>query len=83
MALTFTLGPLCAGGTHFDLSMELDGHEINLGGLSYPELREPRTDEELREYAVMRLRFLVSTHPAASADIILNKLRGKSDGARL
>lgn len=83
MALTFTLGPLCAGGTHFDLTMDLDGRKVTVGGLHYPDLREPMTEAELHDYAVLRLRYLVTTHPAASRDVILNKLRSKSDGARL
>ena len=83
MALTFKLGPLCAGGSHFDLTMDLDGHKVAVGGLHYPDLREPMTDEELHDYAVLRLRYYVSTHPAASRDIILNKLRGKSDAGGL
>ena len=60
MPLTFVAGPPCAGGNHWDLSL------VGLGGppivlpITYQDLLEPLSDEELVEFATLYARFLVS-----------------------
>jgi len=77
MALTFTLGQPCAGGNHFDVTMALGGRSITVP-IEYGQLRGKMTREEVEEFAIMFLRFLISTHPNASRATIKNKLANAS-----
>lgn len=77
MALTFTLGQPCAGGNHWDVTMGLGGRSITVP-ITYSELREKMTKEDAKEFAVLFLRLLVSTHPNASMATIRNKLSNAS-----
>lgn len=77
MALTFTLGQPCPGGNHWDVTMRLDARSITVP-ITYAQIREKMTKDDVEEFAVLFLRFLVSTHPNASMATIRNKLANSS-----
>lgn len=78
MALTFILGQPCAGGNHWDVTLVgLGGRPITLP-ITYPDLLEPLSDEKIKEFATLYLRFLISLHPNASMNIIRGKLASAS-----
>lgn len=83
MALTFTLGPPCAGGSHWDLSLVgLGGPPITLP-ITYPDLLEPLSEEELEEFAALYARFLVSSEAPTDMANIRAKLASASIPVRL
>ncbi len=78
MPLTLTPGPPCAGGNHWDVTVAgLGGKPIVLP-ITYPDLLEPLTEEELEQLASLYVRHLVSTHPGAPMATIRTKLANVS-----
>lgn len=61
--IRFSIGPECAGGNHFDVTVTLGTHTVTLHS-TFPEMNEELTPEELDDFIPVLLRFLVSEHPS-------------------
>ncbi|KKM64163.1 hypothetical protein LCGC14_1504180 [marine sediment metagenome] len=57
--LTFTLGPACAGGDHWDVTATLGSKSVTFPS-SFQQLKEPLTKEDGEELSRLLLRLLVS-----------------------
>ena len=83
MALAFTLGQPCAGGNHWDVTVAGFGGQPIVLPITYSDLLEPLSEEELLQLASLYLRHLVSTHPNAPMATIRTKLANVSVSVRL
>lgn len=66
--LTFSLGPICAGGNHYDVTFHRGAQSVTLP-IQYPDLAEPLTREEEEAFFILLLRLLINDLPVPKRSV--------------